>query len=325
MTNLDNIANVLREGGLTVVEMDGWVTRGFAAQDLIEVRGVLYHHTATNRAAFGSNDAPTLNMCINGRSDLAGPLCNLVLGRSGTVYVVATGVANHAGSGVAANIPRDMGNHYMIGIEMESSGVAPADWTQEQLDAVPKIGAALERGYLMNQPPELRIQLGHKEYSDAGKIDPSFWPGDMDGLRDSINAVLNGAAPTPAPVPDVHPVFTAPPTPITPSGFVPDVHWEVDPGDSLAAIAQTWGTDLQGLANYNGINLQTQVLEVGEWIWPPTGYGTWTIDSGDTLSSITAWCQANWNVHITMEGIQNANGINDANVLPPIGHRLQIV
>jgi len=133
-------------------------------------------------------------MTINGRSDLAGPLCNITFGRDGTVYLVAAGVANHAGKGSAPGFPRDAGNHYLIGIEMESSGVAPWDWTADQIRIAPYLGAALERAYLQGIPADMRLQLGHKEYSSEGKIDPAGWPGDMDGLRASINAVLAGSA-----------------------------------------------------------------------------------------------------------------------------------
>ena len=195
---LSNMATVLRAAGLTVEETPGWAKRGYAGQDLAQVRGVLWHHTATGRAAFTRSDAPTLNLCINGRSDLPGPLCNIVLGRDGTVYLVAAGVANHAGVGQAAGIPDDMGNHYLIGIEMESSGVTPWDWTADQLRVAPHLGAALERAYLGKLDPELRLQLGHMEYSTAGKIDPAGWPGGMDGLRASINKVLDSGAIKPA-------------------------------------------------------------------------------------------------------------------------------
>lgn len=183
---LSNLAAELRRHGLAVVETDGWATRGYRGQDMIAVAGQLWHHTATNRARFADSNAPTLAMCINGRTDLAGPLCNIVLGRDGTVYMVAAGWANHAGRGAAAGIPNDMGNAYLIGIEMESSGIAPWDWTLDQLRAAPRLGAALER--ITGAP----LVLGHMEYSTEGKIDPAGWPGGMQGLRDQINAVLDG-------------------------------------------------------------------------------------------------------------------------------------
>lgn len=191
MANLDTLPAFLRSKGLTVVETPGWITRGYAGQDLIEVRGNLWHHTATNRLQF-TNDAPTLNMCIGGRPDLPGPLCNIVFGRSGTVYMIATGVANHAGYGSAPGIPKDMGNHYLIGIEMESSGIKPWDWTDDQIRIAPHLGAAIEEWGMQHLPPEQRLQLGHMEYSSQGKIDPAGWPGGMDGLRASINKILAG-------------------------------------------------------------------------------------------------------------------------------------
>lgn len=196
---LSNLAKVLRAAGLTVVEMPGWASRGYtppggAALDLVEVRGILWHHTATNRAAYATSNAPTVQMTMNGRSDLAGPLCNITFGRDGTVYLVAAGLANHAGRGYAPGIPKDAGNYYLIGIEMESSGIAPWDWTADQIRVAPYLGAALERAYLQGIPEDERLQLGHKEYSSEGKIDPAGWPGDMDGLRAAINTVLNGSA-----------------------------------------------------------------------------------------------------------------------------------
>jgi hypothetical protein len=191
---LSNLANVLRAAGLTVVESPGWADRGYAGQDLRQVRGVLWHHTATNRGRYAASGAPTLSMCLNGRPDLPGPLCNIVFGRNGTVYLLAAGVANHAGAGSAPGVPKDMGNHYLIGIEMESSGIAPWDWTEDQIRIAPHLGAAFERAYLGWLDESERLQLGHLEYSSQGKIDPAGWPGGMDGLRANINAVLNGSA-----------------------------------------------------------------------------------------------------------------------------------
>jgi hypothetical protein len=119
-------------------------------------------------------------------------LSQLGLARDGTVYVVAAGLSNHAGAGSYVNIPKDYGNYYLIGIEMESAGLPPYDWTPDQIRVAPHVGAALERAYLTRFPAELRLQIGHAEYSSQGKIDPAGWPGGMNGLRNQINAVLNG-------------------------------------------------------------------------------------------------------------------------------------
>lgn len=168
---------------LTIVEVSGWKSRGYAGYGLSAVAGHMYHHTATAESAFSYADCPTLNLLVNGRSDLPGPLCNIALGRSGTVYVVAAGLANHAGPGSVGGSYVNVGNAYFIGNEMESSGVRD-DWTDAQRRVMPHLGAALERGYGNRD----FIQMGHKEYSSMGKIDPAFI--DMDALRGDINDLL---------------------------------------------------------------------------------------------------------------------------------------
>lgn len=290
---LSNLANVLRAAGITVVEVEGWDGRGYLDQDLASVDGVLWHHTAAGRNFY--TDAPSLNICTYGRSDLAGPLCHIVLGRSGTAYLTAAGLANHAGRGSAYGIPTDAGNWRLIGIEMESSGVAPFDWTAEQIAVAPVIGAALEQEYLTDQAEDFRLQLGHKEYSSEGKIDPAGWPGDMDGLRDQINAILTGG-------PAAAPVISAPVTP-TPAG-TPDIAGQatVSPGDSLSAIAGQVNVSLDALRAVNpGIS---DLIHPGDLINLPVGANLaaleaapaadnglpeyCTVDPGDTLSGIAA-------------------------------------
>ncbi|ALY08870.1 endolysin [Arthrobacter phage Galaxy] len=309
---LSNLATVLRAAGLTVVETPGWNGRGYKGRDLIEIRGVLWHHTATNRARFNGADAPTLQMCIDGRTDVAGPLCNIVFGRNGTVYLVASGLANHAGAGEAANIPRDLGNYYLIGIEMESSGVAPFDWTPDQLRVAPHLGAALERAYLGHLPAELRLQIGHLEYSSQGKIDPAGWPGGMDGLRASINELLAGGAPAPAPSPAPAPA----PAPAAPAGDN-RIHWVVERGDTLGGIAAHYGgPSAAQIAAYNGIP-DANRIEVGQRIYIP-GPLVWIVDPGDTLGAIGA------HYGISAETVAANNGLNvNAPIFP--GQRLRII
>lgn len=192
MVMLTNLADVLRRAGLTVIETPGWKTRGWAGRQFAgSPKGVLWHHTATTSARRYSTGSPTLNMLIGGRSDLPGPLCNVAFGRGGEVYVVAAGWANHAGrGGPIGSVPRDQGNTWLIGIEMESSGVAPWDWTADQIRVMPYLGAALEKAYLMDQPASDRLQIAHYEWSAMGKIDPAGLPGGIGGLRSAINHVL---------------------------------------------------------------------------------------------------------------------------------------
>lgn len=319
MANLDDVVQVLRDAGVTVHETDGWITRGYDGQDLDEIDGVLWHHTATNRSQYQNNPAPTVALCVNGRWDLAGPLCNMVFGRDGSITMIATGVANHAGRGRAAGMPDDVGNHRLIGIEMESSGIEPWDWTPEQLHWAPIVGAALEAHYLQSRPAELRLQLGHMEYSTEGKIDPAGWPGGMDGLRESINSILEGGAPVASlPVP-------AAPGPVpsdAPSAYEPDPHWVVESGETLTDVATFYGDTVDAIAAWNGIQ-NADDIHVGEWIWPRVGYGTWMVEPNDTLSKIADWCKANWNVPVTVQSLAFANGLNDPNAIK-VGQRLKV-
>lgn len=184
MVMLTGLADGLRKHGLTVIEIDGWKTRGWAGRGLYGTpKGVLHHHTATTSARRYSTGSPTLNILIGGRSDLPGPLCNLAFGRGGEVYVVAAGWANHAGvGGPIGGVPLNAGNGWLIGIEAESSGVAPADWTADQIRVWPYLASTLARIY-KPAVPDTCLQLAHYELSSMGKIDASLLPDRIEGLR----------------------------------------------------------------------------------------------------------------------------------------------
>ena len=124
------LADVLRAGGLAVVEVGTWRTRSTGSMQ--NPTGVLGHHTA---GPAGGN-YPSLNVVVNGRPGLSGPLAQLGLGRDGTWFVIAAGRANHAGVGVLPWVPQDRGNEFLIGVEAESTG--QGDWTAAQLDAYPR-------------------------------------------------------------------------------------------------------------------------------------------------------------------------------------------
>lgn len=145
------LADAARSTGYRVVEVGGWRTRGHGAMRLVE--GVVGHHTATPDSAAG--DYPSLNIVTNGRSDLAGPLCNLGLGRDGTIYVIAAGCAWHAGASAWAGFT-DLNDEF-LGIEAESAGTG--HWTAAQLDAYPKLVGALLK--YMNRGTDR--YAGHKD------------------------------------------------------------------------------------------------------------------------------------------------------------------
>ena len=169
---LTDLATVCREAGLKVVEVKGWKTRGHG-----KFRGtktVVCHHTAGP----SKGNMPSLNVIAFGRAGLAGPLCNLGLGRDGTVYIVAAGYGYHAG--VVRS--QSYANDYAIGIEAEATGLTT--WPEVQMDAYALLCKALCDHYGIGVD---RV-LGHKEVcSPVGrKTDPNF---SMDALRTSVRHI----------------------------------------------------------------------------------------------------------------------------------------
>lgn len=180
------LPDVLKAAGLKVEVQPGWETRGIA--DMGKVRGIMCHHTAG--AATGN--MPTLNLLINGRPDLRGPLSQLGLGRDGTYYVIAAGKAQHAGRGSWQGVTT--GNTSFIGIEAENRGIPADPWPEVQMDAYRRgVAAMLDKigaGAIMC--------CGHKEYAlpVGRKSDPSF---DMADFRAKVGALLTGVEPAPSP------------------------------------------------------------------------------------------------------------------------------
>lgn len=172
---LTNLADVARKAGLKVVEVDGWRSRGHG--QLVAVKTVVCHHTAGRSAAADPSDFPSLRIVRDGRPGLSGPLSNLGLGRSGTVYVVAAGYAYHAG----AVLDESMDNEHSIGIEAENDGVGEP-WPTAQRTAYVLLCAALVRAYGLTPA---RV-LAHREVCrpKGRKIDPAGI--EMDGFRQAV-------------------------------------------------------------------------------------------------------------------------------------------
>ena len=183
------LADAARTTGYPVAEVSGWRTRGHGGMRVVE--GVVGHHTATPASAPG--DYPSLGIVTNGRSDLPGPLCNLGLGRSGMIYVVAAGCAWHAGASAWGGF-YDLNDEF-LGIEAESPG--DGSWTPAQRDAYPKLVGALLR--YMNRGTDR--YAGHKDVClPAGrKIDPVGV--DASWLRTRAAAFIAGDPVPPASTP----------------------------------------------------------------------------------------------------------------------------
>lgn len=191
-----NTPTILRNAGLTVVEVDGWQTRGRpASTGELNPVGVLCHHTATGPKT--SNSA-VVNLLVKGRSDLPGPLCQFGLARNGTVYLVAAGRANHAGKAKASGtVGAGDGNKMYWGIEAFNDGVGEK-WSDAQMNAYALLCAVLSVKLTHNSEKTVR---GHKETSITGKIDPTF---NMTLFRSAVAAKIK-ALTTPKPIPNGSP------------------------------------------------------------------------------------------------------------------------
>lgn len=186
-----NTADLLRDAGLNVVEIDGWETRGRpASTGGFNPVGVLCHHTG------GASDSREYVewMTRTGRSDLPAPLCQFALSRAGIVYVCAAGRANHAGTARASGtVAAGDGNAMYLGIEALNTG--SEGWTRAQRDAYVTLAAVLSVEITGNSVNTVRA---HRETSVTGKWDPGLL--DMDAFRADVSAKmneLNGETPTP--------------------------------------------------------------------------------------------------------------------------------
>ncbi len=180
------LPDTLRAHGLTVHETPGWQNRGSST---LNPSGVVCHHTAS---AAGS-DHPALGTVINGRPDLNGPLCNVLLARNGDCYIIAAGTANHAGTGGWRGLS---GNSSVLGIEAENNGVGEP-WPAHQIDAYVRLCAAMCDGGGFT--PDTVCY--HREWAPTRKPDPAG-PGIPSGdewRRRVAEALTQGDAMTAAP------------------------------------------------------------------------------------------------------------------------------
>lgn len=166
---VNELAVALRKRGLTVIEVAGWQTRGyeFPARSL----GALRHWTAGP----ATGDTPCLGVVTNGRSDLPGPLCNVYQSRRvdtngiDIVYAIASGKANHAGSGAWNGVS---GNYKLLGLEIEWSGPneAFANVRRRKLTSELVMRALIDCCSGAN--PAMAAE--HREYAPTRKIDTNL-------------------------------------------------------------------------------------------------------------------------------------------------------
>ncbi|MFJ9671306.1 N-acetylmuramoyl-L-alanine amidase [Streptomyces sp. NPDC101221] len=172
----NSIVRVLEAEGVHVVEYRSWRTHDRNHKGAWgPVHGVMIHHTVS------SGEASSVALCYDGHASLPGPLCHAVGGKSGKVYLVSAGRANHAGSGdddvlravinetalPADNEANTDGNRHFYGFEIVNLGNGRDEYPAVQYDAAVRWAAALCRAHGWGAASV----IGHKEWQ-PGKIDP---------------------------------------------------------------------------------------------------------------------------------------------------------
>ncbi|SIN36160.1 N-acetylmuramoyl-L-alanine amidase [Micromonospora cremea] len=182
MATIPWLVDVLRAAAVQVVVEGDWLNR--MRPGSFDPIGVLWHHTASTSSA--SNPHPALGICINGRPDLAGPLCQALVDYNGVFHVISAGRCNHAGvSGGSGPIPTGDGNTLMIGWEIDYNGV-----NQEMTAAQYNASIAATAAVLTRLGRDSSYARGHRETSTTGKIDPSFI--DLNVMRADVAAKMAG-------------------------------------------------------------------------------------------------------------------------------------
>lgn len=175
------LADVLRGAGLTVVEVSGWRTRSGAEDkdaSTYNPHGIIIHET---RGSATSTDAGELDVLINGRAGLTGPIAQLYLSRSGVWYVVTAGLSHHVKTGWAGPFS-GQGNTRLLGIEAQHGEAE--DWAKKPVQY-----ASYVRGVAAVRKRTGWAIVGHKEHQPGDKPDPEF---NMDQFRRDVTAAMNG-------------------------------------------------------------------------------------------------------------------------------------
>jgi hypothetical protein len=158
--------------------VDGWASPGIDPyKGTSDFCGVLLHHTA------GTN---SLNYIVNTNPYAPVRACHFLVARDGTVHVVSGVGAYHAGAGGPWRfpkrggdviVPKDQGNRYLYGIEIESLGTKAAiDGSREGMSVQQVVSTALLSAALLDaMRPSWRVWpvsrvIRHRDWTSR-KID----------------------------------------------------------------------------------------------------------------------------------------------------------
>lgn len=152
----------------------------------------------------------------------------------------------------------------------------------------------------INQPS---MSCGIWQYTSTGKVNGINGNVDMNIAYKDYPSIIKGLS------------SNTPSQPSTPSQPTQTTTYTVKAGDTLSSIANKYGTTYQELAKINGISnpdliYPGQVLKINSVSSQPS-YTTYTVKSGDTLSSIAA------KYGTTYQKIAADNGISNPNLIYP--------
>ena len=157
VAGLSEVARRMAAHGFEVEKLPGWEHRG-AGTISPPVAGAVNHWTAGPR----TGDAPSLRVVTFGREGLRNALCNTYSSRRPKLYIVAAGVAWHAGLGSWRGVA---GNSRFLGHEAENSGAG--EWTDEHLELVRVLDR--EQADVFDYP--VANVCDHFEWAPGRKID----------------------------------------------------------------------------------------------------------------------------------------------------------
>jgi hypothetical protein len=185
--------------------------------------GVVWHHTACGTLSTGN--MPSLGYCRNpGIYTGISRACHVVVGRDGFMQIIAGRGAYHAGAGGpltvnGTRIPKDIGNRYLIGFEIEASSTAKVNrrdiqtpkWNMNpaQFEAMVNYCAALFE--LLDWDTSAAIR--HKDWAPDRKIDVGIPLSDIRNAIDEKRALLKPPPPKPKPEPTPKPPVQEKPKP----------------------------------------------------------------------------------------------------------------
>lgn len=314
---LTGLGGVLDSAGVKWSGVPGWETRtGYttpsgAPRGYGDVYGAVIHTTETKDSAFAKAAAgdrayrdpqsPTLDVVTDRWGTRGSHTYAMLIARDGTVRLIAAGPGWQAGRGtwptkVAGPNPgvRDgEANFHTIGISMDANGSA---WpvTEAQLVTLVKILVQLKKEWA---PDRFEI-LMHGEWQPVGypgaegRTDPTRIPGGWDAIRRAVDA---GA----------WPVKAKPSTTTARPGGT----YTIQGGDTLARIAEAYGTTWQALAKLNGI-ADPNVIGVGQVLKVPA-VPTHTVAKGESLWGIAR------RYGLTVDKLAALNGLTRTSTIHP--------